>query len=324
MLRASAAFLIAASLSLRFSACATSRCRTKSIRPGLQDLLRFPELGVIDVVDPGPGGGQAHVLRPVDAEVAVEKLVHLRGDPAPDVDAVGDVADRDLFLGPVRVERVPHLPRNLAMQGADPVGVAVELQGQDRHAVRLLVVARVDPAEAEEVVVRQVERLADLAEVFLDELAREAVVAGGDRRVGGEDGHPGDLPGRLAEGEPFGFHQVAAHLQPGEGAVAFVEVEDRGVDPHRLDRPDAADPEEQLLADPDPGVAAIEPRGQRPVGLGVRVDLRVEQEQRDPPDQDLPDPGVEDAGVGLDRDRHGLPSVPTAGSIGSRSGLLFE
>ena len=74
----------------------------------------------------------------------------------------------------------------------------------------------------------------------------------------------------------------------------------------RMQRPDAADAQEQLLADPDPGVAAVEPRGQRPVRLGVLGHVRVEQQQRRPPDLDPPDPRVQDAGGRLDRDQERL------------------
>ena len=73
-------------------------------QPGLQDLLDLPQLGVLDRLDAPPGLGPDHPHGPVQAEVAVVQVLHLRGQPAEDVHAVGDVADRHLLLGAVRVE----------------------------------------------------------------------------------------------------------------------------------------------------------------------------------------------------------------------------
>ena len=79
-----------------------------------------------------------------------------------------------------------------------------------------------------------------------------------------------------------------------------------GLISRRVQGPDPADAQEQLLADPDPGVAAVEPRRQRAVRLAVLRDVRVEQQQRRPADLHPPDPRVQHAGGGLDRDQERL------------------
>ena len=59
-------------------------------------------------------------------------------------------------------------------------------------------------------------------------------------------------------------HPAADHLQHGKGAVPFVQVQHAGRDAHGLERANAADAEQQFLADAHAGVAAVEPRCQLP------------------------------------------------------------
>ena len=92
-------------------------------QPGFQDLLRLPQLGVLNRLDPFPSFGKPLALGPVGPQVPVEEQVHLRRDPALDVNPVGDVADRDVLLGRVDEERLPHPSRDRAVQRTDAVGI---------------------------------------------------------------------------------------------------------------------------------------------------------------------------------------------------------
>ncbi len=247
------------------------------------------------------------LARPVVAQVAVEEQVHLRRHPALDVHAVGDVADRHLFLGTVGEQRLPHPPRDGAVQRADAIGVPRELQRQHGHAERLVVIGRVDPPQSHEVLVGQVQRLADLAQVLLHQRGREPVVAGGHRRVGGEDRHGRDVAHHLAERQAARHDLPADHLQRRECAVPLVEVHHRGGDLQRVQGPQPADAQEQLLADAGPGIAAVEPRRQRPVRVAVLRHVGVQQEERRAADLHPPDSRVQHAAGGLHRDQERLP-----------------
>ena len=110
-----------------------------------------------------------------------------------------------------------------------PLACRESFKRQHGHAERLVVIGRVDPPQPHEVVVGEVQRLADLAQVLLDQRGREPVVAGGHRRVRGEDRHRRDVAHHLAERQPAGLDLPTDHLQGREGAVALVEVQDRGV-----------------------------------------------------------------------------------------------
>jgi membrane protein YdbS with pleckstrin-like domain len=106
----------------------------------------------------------------------------------------------------------------------------------------------------------------------------------------------------LAVGDAVALHPGANHLDHREGAVAFVEVEHRRVNVKRVEQSDATDTEEQLLANPDPRIAAIEAGGQGAIRFVVLGDVRVEQVESRPADLDPPDPRLEDTDMGVDRD----------------------
>ena len=89
---------------------------------------------------------------------------------------------------------------------------------------------------------------------------REAVDPGRHRRVGGEDAPGPHGFDRLGERQALA-HELADPLQPEEAGVPLVGVEHLRLEAQRLQGADAADAEEDLLADAVLGVAAVEPIG---------------------------------------------------------------
>ncbi len=84
-------------------------------------------------------------------------------------------------------------------------------------------------------------------------------------------------------------HERAHALENQEGGVPFVDVPDRGHEPHRAERPHAADAEDDLLLDSRRAIAAVEAVRDAAVGGRVLGDVGVEQEQPDMADARLPD-----------------------------------
>ncbi len=125
-----------------------------------------------------------------------------------------------------------------------------------------------------------------------DQVRVEALVAGGDRRVDGEDAVGADSIQGLVQGHALGDESPRA-LHQQEGGVALVEVPDRGLDAEGLERPDAARAEHQLLVEAHLAAANVENVGDRPVRLGVVRDVGVEQQDRHSPDLDQPHGRVE-------------------------------
>ena len=189
--------------------------------------MGLPQLGVGDVVDARPHLRLGQVLAPVGRRCAVVEVLHRRREPGAHVDAVGDVAHRDLVLAVVRPQHLPRLARDAPVQRRDAVRVARHLERQHRHAQRLAVVLGADAAEAEELLARQPQRAAQRIQVIVDQLGREAVVAGVDRRVRGEDRALRDVLRAGAEVGAALLHAQARVLQRGERAVPFVEVQAR-------------------------------------------------------------------------------------------------
>ena len=228
-------------------------------QPALQRVVRLPQLAGVDVVERSArSSGSLTVCLPVGAQVAVVELVHRIGEPAGDVDAVGDVADGDFFFDAPRPEVRPHAARDVAVQRADRVGPARELEADDGHAEGFVLVLRLDAAEAHQLRGRNAQRVAQRAQVLFDQSGVEAVVAGGHGRVGGEDGVLGDFAERFVERQAVVGHPLANHFERSECAVAFVEVVDARRDAQRAERLDAADAEHQFLADAGADVAAVE------------------------------------------------------------------
>ena len=82
--------------------------------------------------------------------------------------------------------------------------------------------------------------------------------------------------------------RCARQLEGGKRAVPFVEVDDARRDAERRQRLDPADAEQQLLADADAIVAAVQPRRQAAILGLIAVDVGIEQQERVPADGQLP------------------------------------
>ena len=136
----------------------------------------------------------------------------------------------------------------------------------------------------------EVERLVGLAadvadpglEVLAHELAVEGLVAGGHRGVRREDRRALHRGERLVQAVAHA-HPLARPLEREEGHVALVHVPDRGVDAERAQRAHAADPVDDLLAEPHLAPAHVQRAGDGPVGGVVERDVGVEHEHRDEP-----------------------------------------
>ena len=98
-------------------------------------------------------------------------------------------------------------------------------------------------------------------------------------------------------------HVLAGTFGEQECRMALVQMPDRRREPQLADRPDAADAEDQLLVEAHLATADVQDVGDRPVGLGVLRQVRVEQEDGDAPDLGHPDRDVQVAPGQLDGHR---------------------
>ena len=240
--------------------------------------------------------------RPAGAEMPVVELMHLLGEPRADVDAVGDVADRHLLLGPPGKSGV-HMARDTWPWSDDTA-----LARRDSFSASTVMQ---NPSFGSEALVRP---SASSSSALIDIAARsgprcsstrcgaKAIVAGGHRRMCRKHDLRGNSSQRLGRADPFGLHPLTRQLQRGEGAVSFVEMDDARRDAERLERLDAAHAEQQLLPDADAIVAAVQARGQIAIFGLVALDIGIEQQQSVSADGQLPDARGERARARVDAD----------------------
>ena len=213
--------------------------------------------------------------------------------------AVGDVPDGDVEFVPARPQGPPHPPRGPSVQGGDAVGHPGRLQAEDGQAEGFLLIGRVEAPEGHHLLPAQAERLPQGAEGLLDEVAVEPVVAGLDRRVGGEDGLGLDAAEGFREIDLVGDHLRPGHLQEGEGAVPLVEMDHARPDAEQGQGAYAPHAEDELLPDADARVRLVKPPREFAVLFGVFLHVGVEEQQGRPADPGLPqaDPDLPRGGL---------------------------
>ena len=116
----------------------------------------------------------------------------------------------------------------------------------------------------------------------------EPVDPGGDRCVRREHLRGSCGFDGLFEAQAVVADRAADPLQREERGVALVHVEHLRAQPERLEEPDPADAEKDLLADPLFGVASVETIGDRAPELVVLGHVGVEKVELDPTDVDAP------------------------------------
>ncbi len=202
------------------------------------------------------------------------------------------------------------------MQLRDTVGALGQPQTHDGHVEdRRVAVLEVLGAERQDPVDRDAFAEHVRREVLLDQLDREAVDTGRDRRVGGEDGAAAGHLERGVEVEVLVAGELADPLDAEEPGVTLVGVEDLGgsVSGDPAVRPycaDAADTEQELLEQPVLRSTAVQTVGDLALGRLVLLDVRVEHQQRHAADLRYPDLGVQLAAAGQgDRDGRGSVTV---------------
>ncbi len=242
----------------------------------LQVLAHAPEDVVRELQDAVQARRIAQPARPAAAEEALEGIHPFRREEAWQVHPVGDVGDRVLALGHLGPEPREELGRDVAVDAAHAV-LHARAARRERGHVEVAVarrLAELDQCRGIEPHLRAVAR-----EVARDDIGREVVVAGGDRRMRGEDGVGGHRLERRARVHAL-LHVLAHALEHEEGRVPLVDVPHGGSESQRAQRPHAAHAEHDLLLDARRAIAPVEPVGGGAVLGRVGLQVGVEQVQR--------------------------------------------
>src|ERR1035438_7324831 len=191
------------------------------------------------------------------------------------------------------------------MQRRNRIGATRKLQTEHGHAEHLLAFA-ILAAKVHQAIVGDSQQIAQWPQVLLNQLRIEAVVARGNRGVGGEAHLLRDAIGGLVKVKSLVLHAIVDRFKQCESAVAFIQVEHTRRDAHGLEGAEASDAQQNLLADARAAVAAIQPRGEQAVFRAVAVHIRVKQEQVAAANLHAPDLGEDRAAARVDADGNGL------------------
>ncbi len=161
---------------------------------------------------------------------------------------------------------------------------------------------RFDAAQAHQLLMRNAQLITERTEMLFHQTAVKAVVAGGHGRVRGEDSVLCDFANGVVKRHAVFFHPFADSLECGKSAVTFVQVVHTRRDAHGAERLDAADAEDQLLANAGAMITAIKSAGKLAIFGTALFDIAIEQVQIDAADLNVPDLGKQRTGSCIDAD----------------------
>ena len=273
----------------------------------LEHLVRLPQLAVVDAVDRAPRPRARRCARPSRGPGGGRRAARICGASHEwHVHAVGDVADRHLVGARARATAAAtsaatrrRAAPTRRWRGGSAAAPAPSCRTSRRGSAgrRGRGPCRSSLGEAQ--------RVAQRAEVLLDQRRGEAVVPGGHRRVRGEDGHAR----RRRRHASSKRQAVGLHRRGGSSRGRRRRCAPRSGAARRARCPARAARARRRRPAPAPGgcgcaIAAVEPRGQLAVFRAVPVARSQSSRSRvTRPTVDPPDPGEDRAGAGLDRDQ---------------------
>src|SRR5207245_1061198 len=104
---------------------------------------------------------------------------------------------------------------------------------------------------------RESESLADRAQMFLDQVCREAIMSGRYGCVRGENHLISDTPPRFLKVDSLRNHTPANHFQGREGTMPLVQMQHARIDVQCPQRPHPSCAQQVLLADAHTAIPVI-------------------------------------------------------------------
>ena len=125
-------------------------------------------------------------MPPPWAEVFVEELHDRTGHPRGEMHTVGDMPNRNVLLFTARPQVLPHAAADGTMQFGHCVDAFAALDGHHRHAIALMLAARINLAHRLEFLRAEFEIMPQHRQVVFQDFRRETVMPRLHRRVRGE------------------------------------------------------------------------------------------------------------------------------------------
>ena len=197
--------------------------------------MRLPKLAVVDVLDAFPDSRLGAVLLPAGAEMAIVEARHLRREPRRHMHAVGDMSDGHAVFRLCRDSGRVHIARETSPCSAE---TALARRATRKPSTVMQksssLIAGILAAHVHQPIVRQAKPFAQRSEMLFDQVAVEAIVPGGHRRVRGENDFARNARHRCVEAQTFFLHAIVNRFEHDESAVPFVQVQHAGRDAHRF------------------------------------------------------------------------------------------
>ncbi len=199
---------------------------------------------------------------------------------------VSHVRDRNLGERPAAEERRENAPADLAMQRAHRVDRAAAAKSEIGHVEGFAVIARILPAQCQQLAESDLEDVLRVAlQVALEQRWIEAIKTGRHRRMGGEQITRARGRERHVEGLVVLDHECARALEYGKGRVTLIQMADLWLKTHSPEQSPSAQPEHQLLRQPQFLPAAVKFAGDAAMDRRVSriVASRADRASRDRP-----------------------------------------
>ena len=176
------------------------------------------------------------------------------------------------------------------MQAAHTVDCAAAPHRQQCHVERLRGVLRFLLSQRKQFIHRDVQPVRGIVpEMRGHELGREAVKAGFHGRMRGEEVPRAGCRQRNVKRHSCFFHELPRTFEDHERSVPFVEMANLGLHSERAQQAPSPDSQRDLLGNPHLGSAAIQFTGNAAIQRRVCRIIRIQKEELDSPNPDLPD-----------------------------------
>ena len=218
-------------------------------------------------------------------------LLPLGSSPCRIVDSVGDIADEQ-FLGKVtRIHPAEDILAHLAMQPGNSIDILGEAGCKETHAELLMLVGSVRFAQSHHGLPVDLESLGIVADVFPEQSFVEGVMAGGNGRVGSEQGRSLYHLDCFSEIKVVLLDQFPQPLETGKCSMSFVAMIDLRIYSEVPESPYSTYTQKEFLLQAILPVTTVKMVGYLAVFWNVGLIVGVKKVQVSTSHGNFPDPG---------------------------------
>ena len=167
------------------------------------------------------------------------------------MNAVCDMTNGNLRLGPFGPDVPPHTAGHLTVKFADSVHILAHPQPQNKHGKFAVYSRPFVLTPGDDFIHGNTQPFFKLQQVGFHQLRGKFIMSSGNRRVGSKHrGSGNDFPGR-PKINAIGLHDLGQPFQTGEYRVTLIHMKDPGSNPYGFQSLNTADSQQDLLGKSD-------------------------------------------------------------------------